>query len=137
MSLEQYFNQTGNLRALVIRSAYQVEGIEFLTPPEQSQQLGIMKRPEGYQVDPHKHIEQQRTIEDTNEVLIVRSGLLRIELFDDNQKVTDTFEVGPGDTVLLGADGHGITFVQESIVIEVKQGPYSQINDKVRFQRDA
>ena len=136
MSVRTYHDSNSRLRALVIPASYSVQGIEFLTASDQSQQMGIMRRPEGYRVDPHEHKVQSRIITDTNEVLFVRSGLIEIELFNENHEVTDRFELGPGDAVLLGAGGHGVRFMVESEVLEVKQGPYSQVQDKVRFTVD-
>ena len=39
-----------------------------------------------------------------------------------------------GDIVLLANSGHGIVTLEESEIIEVKQGPYLEADDKVRFE---
>ena len=38
-----------------------------------------------------------------------------------------------GDVIYLHMGGHGIQFIEESVLLEVKQGPYIQDADKVRF----
>ena len=38
-----------------------------------------------------------------------------------------------GDVVLLAHGGHGFKMLEKSEIIEVKQGPYSDDNDKTRF----
>jgi hypothetical protein len=39
----------------------------------------------------------------------------------------------PGDVILLAHGGHGFFMIEESEIIEVKQGPYAGEEDKVRF----
>ena len=39
-----------------------------------------------------------------------------------------------GDVVLFSSGGHGFTMIEESEIIEVKQGPYSGEQDKTRFE---
>ena len=39
-----------------------------------------------------------------------------------------------GDIILLANSGHGIVTLEESEIIEVKQGPYIEADDKVRFE---
>ena len=134
----QFFWTTdGILAALLVRSQASAVGIEFLTPKEQSQQVGLMTRPKGYVVAAHEHLPQHREISDTNEVLVVRRGRIRISLFDSARKLGPIFELEEGDVVLLGAGGHMVEFIEESEVLEIKQGPYSQAIDKVRFEQAA
>lgn len=132
--VEEYRDPDGRIAALVIRTSAAVDGIAFFTPREQTQQLGLMRRPKGHQVEPHEHTPQERRISDTNEVLFVRSGSIEVTLYDTSHQPHTVFSVGPSEAVLLASGGHGITFVEESDVIEVKQGPYTEIADKQRFQ---
>ncbi|MCZ2140280.1 MAG: hypothetical protein LC096_02690, partial [Bacteroidia bacterium] len=39
-----------------------------------------------------------------------------------------------GDVILLSDGGHGFKMLEESEIIEVKQGPYCGEQDKVRFE---
>ena len=39
-----------------------------------------------------------------------------------------------GDIILLASGGHGFKMIEDSEIIEVKQGPYAGELDKVRFQ---
>lgn len=135
--VEQYRDPDGRIAAVVLRSRAVIEGIAFFTPLEQTQQLGLMRRPKGYQVEPHEHTRQERYISDTNEVLFVRSGRIQVTLYDSRYQPHTAFLVGPSEAVLLASGGHGITFVEESDVIEVKQGPYTEIADKKRFQPES
>ncbi len=73
--------------ALVLRAAHRGEGIEFFTRNEDSLQLGYMRRERGYRIPPHVHQRAPRMIEYTNEVLIVRSGRVRVDFYDDSRAI--------------------------------------------------
>ena len=121
------------LIAIIIRSQFSKDGIEFFTPNDFSQQLGYMKRKKGYQIDPHIHNSVSREIMLTQEVLFIKSGKVRVDLYDDHKKYYESRILNPGDIILLANSGHGITVLEESEMIEVKQGPYLEKDDKVRF----
>ena len=69
--------------AIIIRSNFSSEGIEFFTPNDFSQQLGYMNRPAGYIIEPHVHNIVKREVELTNEVIFIKSGLVRVDFYDD------------------------------------------------------
>lgn len=114
--------------AIVVRRVEKSDSIEFFTPPEFSQQLGLMRRPAGYIVPMHFHNEVERTIHRTQEVLIVRKGTCKIDISFKAFKTS--FELFEGDTVLLSEGKHRILFLEDTELIEIKQGPYLGENDK-------
>jgi len=130
--LEKVFkNET--LLAIIIRSGFEKEGIEFFTTDEFSQQLGYMNRPKGYVIPPHRHNHVERKVILTQEVLYIRSGLVRVDFYDDGQNYLESRLLHKGDVILLAAGGHGFEMIEQSEMIEVKQGPYCGEKDKVRF----
>ena len=42
--------------------------------------------------------------------------------------------LGKGDVILFTDGGHGFTFLENTQMVEIKQGPYLSVNDKVRFE---
>jgi hypothetical protein len=126
-------NYQGTLYAVIIRAAYEKDGIEFFTPGHFSQQLGYMKRSRGYQVPAHIHNPVHREITLTNEVLFLKRGKVRIDFFSDEKVCFQSHILTAGDIILLAAGGHGLEFMEESEIIEVKQGPYSGDQDKTRL----
>ena len=121
------------LLAILIRKDYKMNGIEFYTDESSSQQLGMMKREKGYKIDPHTHNIVLRNVKMTQEVLFVRSGLVRVDFYDNNKKYLKSINISTGDVILLADGGHGFKFLKESEIIEVKQGPYVGDKDKIRF----
>lgn len=119
---------------IIIRADFSEPGIRFFTPDTFSQQLGYMKRPAGYSVPPHDHNPVPRTIEWTQEVLLIRSGKVRLDLYaPGGREYLESHVLEAGDVALLAQGGHGLVMLEESEIIEVKQGPYAGEADKTRF----
>jgi hypothetical protein len=123
----------GLLLALILKSSYSQQGIHFFTPNEFSQQLGYMNRPAGYVIPPHVHNPVAREVQFTKEVLFIKSGRVRVDFYDDQQNYLESREVAQGDVILLAFGGHGFEMLEQSEIIEVKQGPYAGEHDKTRF----
>ncbi|MBT8523614.1 hypothetical protein G6735_04720 [Polynucleobacter paneuropaeus] len=119
--------------ALILRADFKSSGIEFLTPNSYSQQLGYMGRPKGYKIDPHVHNPISREVLFTKEVLFIKSGKVRVDFYDDEKIYLESRIVAVGDVILLASGGHGFEMLEDSEIIEVKQGPYAGDEDKTRF----
>jgi mannose-6-phosphate isomerase-like protein (cupin superfamily) len=122
-----------HLLAIIIRHDYHAEGIQFFTDNNSSQQLGYMNRPAGYVIPPHRHNLHKRDVHLTQEVLFIKSGKIRVDFYDNEQNYIKSTILYSGDVILLADGGHGFKMLEPSEIIEVKQGPYSEEKDKVRF----
>jgi len=120
--------------ALIVRRSFRKDGVEFFTPDDYSQQIGYMRRPTGYLIPPHVHNPVAREVHFTREVLIIRSGRLRVDLYTDEQDYVESTVLEAGDIILLASGGHGFEVLEEVEMIEVKQGPYAGDDDKTRFE---
>lgn len=118
---------------LIIRKDYHSQGIQFLTDDHSSQQLGYMNRAKGYVIAPHVHNVVPRMVELTQEVLIIRKGMVRVDYYDDDKNYLESRIAYEGDIVYLGYGGHGFKMLEDSEMVEVKQGPYCGTYDKERF----
>ena len=124
----------GRTLAVVLRTNYHADGIEFFTPNDFSQQLGYMNRPQGYVIPPHVHNPLAREVRFTKEVLFIKSGKVRVDFYDDDQKYLESRLLESGDVILLAFGGHGFEMLEPTEMIEVKQGPYAGEADKTRFE---
>jgi mannose-6-phosphate isomerase-like protein (cupin superfamily) len=120
--------------AVILRAGYVRDGITFLTPNDYSQQLGYMKRPAGYRIEPHVHNPVHRDVMFTREVLFIKSGRVRVDFYDDGRRYLESRVLRAGDVILLAAGGHGFEMLEPAEMIEVKQGPYAGDADKTRFE---
>jgi mannose-6-phosphate isomerase-like protein (cupin superfamily) len=127
----------GQLLAVVIRDGFRAPGVTFVTSGDLSQQVAVMSHPPGKRIGAHKHRPVPREVLLTQEVLIIRRGKLRVDLFDDGARYLESRVLGPGDTIVLVGGGHGFEVLEELEMLEVKQGPYAGDADKVRFEPDA
>lgn len=130
----EYVKQGERVLCVILRSEYTAEGIKFFTPDDFSQQLGYMNRPVGYVIPPHVHNSVAREVHFTKEVLLIKSGKVRVDFYDDDQSYLESRIVKKGDVLLLAFGGHGFEMLEASEIIEVKQGPYAGDADKTRFE---
>ena len=130
----QKISDNSRLLAVIIRADFEADGIVFATPIELPQQLGYMKRPEGYEIDPHVHVLKRYEVESSSESLFIRKGKVRIDFYSEEKQYLSSEILTAGDVVLLSRGGHGFEMLEESEIIEVKQGPYESDNDKIRFE---
>lgn len=119
--------------AIIIRRNYHSEGISFFTPDEYSQQLAYMNRPKGYIIQPHVHNSVLRQVSYTKEVLLIKSGKVRVDFYSESKDYLESRILYPGDVILLAFGGHGFEMLEASEMIEIKQGPYAGELDKTRF----
>lgn len=131
--IEQIINND-QLMAIIIRSEFQKDGIEFFTPDSFSQQLAYMNRPADYIIQPHVHNPVHRSVDYTLETLFIRKGRVRVDFYDNDQNYLRSVELKTGDVILLATGGHGFQMQEDTEMIEVKQGPYAGDEDKTRFE---
>ena len=134
MEIIEHIKLNDRILGVIIRASFRKEGIAFFTPDDFSQQLGYMNRPEGYVIPPHTHNVVERKVELTQEVLLIKSGKVRVDFYDDDQVYLESRILEQGDVALLAHGGHGFKMLEPSEMIEVKQGPYCGEMDKVRFE---
>jgi mannose-6-phosphate isomerase-like protein (cupin superfamily) len=119
--------------AIIIRNDFSTEGIKFFTPDDFSQQLAYMSHKKGKKIKPHSHRSLKREIHFTQEVLFIKRGTLRVNIFQSNHSLHSTHILSAGDTILLASGGHGFEVLDDIEMLEVKQGPYAGDKDKTHF----
>lgn len=122
------------LSAIILRADFKKEGIEFFTPADCSQQLAYMNRPKGYVIKAHIHCAVPREVNFTRETLFIRSGKVRVDFYSQDKKYVESKILNKGDVLLLVEGGHGFEFIEAGEMIEVKQGPYAEEKDTVKFE---
>ncbi len=118
----------------IIRASYNSNRTEFFTPGDYSQQLGIIKYSKGGKIKPHFHNKVVREVHYTQEVLVIRKGKVQVDLFDHQLKYIVSIILTEGDVILLASGGHGFQMLEDSEMLEIKQGPYNGVEaDKTHF----
>ena len=119
--------------AIIIKNDFHCDGIKFFTPDSFSQQLGYMNRPKGYIIEPHLHNQLKREIFYTSEVLFIKNGKVQVDFYTNEKDYFGSELLLKGDVILLIEGGHGFKMLEDSEIIEIKQGPYAGNLDKTRF----
>jgi mannose-6-phosphate isomerase-like protein (cupin superfamily) len=130
----EYIYSNGELISIILRSNFHKDEITFFTPDTLSQQLGYLPHKKGDIIQAHRHIYNKREVHYTQEVLFVKKGRVKVNLYDSRKKYVGSEIIQDGDFILLCGGAHGFEFLEDSILIEIKQGPYTGEQDKERFQ---
>lgn len=130
----EYVRQGDSLLAIILPANFRDPGIRFFTPNDFSQQLACMCHPAGKVILPHVHNPVPRQVRYTLEVLLIKRGKVRVDFYDLGEQYLESRILFTGDVILLAAGGHGFEVLEETEMIEVKQGPYAGEEDKRRFE---
>lgn len=133
--IERIVDAEKNCLALIIRNDYTAGKTEFFSDPNDSLQLGMIKYSKGGVIPTHIHNEVNRSAKFTQEVLFIRKGKLRVDIFDKNKQFVISKVINQYDVLFLISGGHGFTMLEDCEMFEVKQGPYLGVEkDKTRFE---
>jgi hypothetical protein len=117
----------------IIRAELAPPETTFITPPHFKQQVGFVAYPAGGEVKRHLHLPLERHLVGTSEVLLVRKGRCMLDVFDDAKEYVVSREVAAGDVILMVGGGHGFRMLEDTLFLEVKQGPFLEMEEKERF----
>ena len=131
--IEQITDATGKVLAVIARAEYTPEATSFVTPDTFTQQLGFIVYPAGEQVASHLHLPIERHLSGTSEAIIVRSGRAILSIYNDDRLCVYKSSMEQGDIVVLVAGGHGFEMLEDTVLMEIKQGPYTGLKEKERF----
>lgn len=112
------------------------EGLDFLTSDDTFIQAGTWWYQNGKELLAHKHLEVKREALVTQETIVIISGRLLVELYDDNDKLFHSEELKAGDIGVMLSNAHGYKILEDNTrVVELKNGPYPGAErDRVRIK---
>ena len=117
----------------IIRPGELPDRTAFYTPDAYSLQVGHIVHPEGHRIPRHVHVPAERHLIGTAEVLLVRCGRCEIDVYDQQRQLVATRELEEGDLLIMIAGGHGFRMLEDTVLLEVKQGPYMGPSEKEFF----
>ena len=129
----EHIVSNGQPLAYIIRAELMPEQTTFLTETSFKQQVGFVVYPRGGQVARHVHRPLERHLVGTSEVLVVRKGRCEIDIYSEQRELVATRELREGDLMIMIAGGHGFRMLEDTVLLEVKQGPYTGLDEKERF----
>lgn len=133
MEAVEHITWNGKPLAYIIRAKVNPEQTTFLTPSELNLQVGFVVYPAGGEIARHVHRPLERHTAGTSEVLIVKEGRCELDIYNDDKELVATRELRMGDVMLMVGGGHGFRMLEDTIFLEIKQGPYTGLDEKERF----
>ena len=114
----------GKLLAIIVRGDNYENELMFPTPNELPFQLGLHNQKKGKIIPAHQHIPIEKIENlDVSEVFYIKKGKAKISIYNkEKEKLKEVIASG-GDIIYLLC-GHGIEFLEDTIMFEIKQGPY-------------
>ncbi len=111
--------------AIIIRNTDWEEKLNFVSSEGDYQQVGIWGYNKGEKLASHIHLFKPREVLRTQEVVFVKDGRIRADIYSENEDFLKSVELGKGDTIILLNGGHGYEILEDGTkVLEVKNGPY-------------
>ena len=123
------------LYAMVVRNESCSNGAHFITDGSGLLEVGFLSHTRGAKLAEHYHLPYQRETQGTNEVLFLKSGAVRCFFYGQDHSLKGSIDLMEGDLILLIDGGHGFEMLEDSVLIEVKNGPYAGAKDKVWFDQ--
>lgn len=103
----------------------------FFTEKDSPLQVGMIVKKISEPVNAHRHNIFPRNVSGTSEFLFILEGGMALTIYDENFEDPEQFNIPKGSGVLLLSGAHAIDFKVPTKMIEVKQGPYEDMIDKV------
>lgn len=117
----------------IIRKELDPHETTFVTPPELNLQVGFIVYSAEHEIPRHTHSPIERRIVGTPEVLVVRKGCCELDIYNDDHECVAKRGLRTGDIMVMVAGGHGFRMLEDTVLLEVKQGPYPGMAEKERF----
>lgn len=116
----------GKILAVLIRQKKIEDGLKFFTPDEYVLQVGQHSHPQGKIIKPHIHCSVKiERLGSLQEVLYIQKGKVLVAFYDEQGHKLDVKTIKAGDILILMEGGHGFEFLEQTQMLEIKQGPYN------------
>ena len=121
--------------ATLIKNIRTEERINFFTKDEDQLQIAAFNMKKNEKIQPHMHLQNERILNTTAEVLYVQEGILVVNFYlnPHDEKIDKSYELQAGDLILLSGGIHGFEIGEDCRFIEIKQGPFKPTGDKVKL----
>ena len=121
--------------AIVLRGTDYPPGLKFYNSYEDFLQVGTWNYSKGQKIDSHMHIITQKKINRTQELIYVKNGQVKNNIYNEEKTLIDSIILKKGDMVIQLAGGHDFEVLKNNTqVLMVKNGPYlGQENDKIKY----
>lgn len=133
--MEEIRSADDKVVAIVIRKDFKSNGINFVSKIDYPLQVGVNGYQKGSKIKPHIHIDREITVKTLQEIIYIRDGAVKVDLYDQNKRFFQSLKLSAGDVIFFVSGGHGFEILDDTTIVEVKQGPYiGKQQDKVMME---
>ena len=100
------------------------KGLQFLSDDSDFIQLGTWNYEKNFSTVPHYHLEHDKPSNLTQEVVLVHKGSVKCRLFTKDGNYVDEVDINEGELIVQIYGVHEYIMNEDSIVLEIKNGPY-------------
>jgi len=100
------------------------KGLQFLSDDSDFIQLGTWNYDKNFSTVPHYHLEHDKPSNLTQEVVLVHKGSVKCRLFTKDGNYIDEVDINEGELIVQIYGVHEYIMNEDSIVLEIKNGPY-------------
>jgi hypothetical protein len=111
--------------AILIRGTDWGNGLNFFSSINDYLQVGTWRYDKGHKLSAHIHRIEPRFVQRTQEVIFVKEGRVKADIYKEKHEFLRSLELGKNDALVLLSGGHGFEVLEDNTeVLEVKNGPY-------------
>jgi hypothetical protein len=124
----------GQLLAIIIRDKFNETGPHFFTEEQHSFQLAVHNVEKGKRYKAHISL-PFKILENlsSSKIYFIKKGKAGIDFYDNDGNKVGYSILEQGDLILFIGGGHGCDILDDSFMIELKQGPYRGTAEDKKF----
>jgi|SRR3989344_4977323 len=120
---------------IAIRIKKLKNGVVPITDPHEPLQILSHKQQKGdYSTKAHIHVPKTRITKRLQECLVVIKGKIKIDLYASNKEFFRSIYLSAGQTVIFINGGHAVHVLNDSEIIEVKNGPFVGDKEMIKYE---
>ena len=101
------------------------KGLKFVSSDEDYLQVGFWNYDKGQKLKEHIHLICSREVLKTQEIILVKQGNLKVDIYTNEEKFLKSIELKTEDIAIFLSGGHGYEILEDNTkVVEIKNGPY-------------
>ena len=122
---QEIIKDKNKVLVLILRNSDFPEGLNFYTEDKDFIQVATWNYNKGKKTVPHLHKIVKRIANRTQEVVYIKKGKIRSEIYSDKGNSLKKIILKAGDTAIVFGGGHAYEILEDKTqVLEIKNGPY-------------
>ena len=122
---------------LILRNGNFPQGLNFYTKDKDFIQMATWNYEKGKKTIPHAHKIAPRLAKRTQEVIYLKSGKVRLSIYNERGKIIKKTILKSGDIAIIFGGGHSFEILENKTqALEVKNGPFLGVKkDKKNIEK--